>query len=53
MDRLLALLALLILAGFLGILVAFVPSIDLIAVVGLTLALAVFDMYRSTRRRNG
>lgn len=43
MDRLMALLALAVLAAFLGILVWKVPRLDLMAVVGVTLALASWD----------
>ena len=47
MDKLAGLLAILILAGFLGILVYKVPSPDLIGVVALTALLALFDYLRS------
>lgn len=54
-DRLMALVAMLFLAVFLGILVWKVPRVDLIAVVGITMALAVWDFLlnaggRSRRR---
>lgn len=47
MNRLLALLAFLIFAGFLLILAIEVPSPDLIAVIALTVALAAYDMIKS------
>ncbi|MBO6853633.1 MAG: hypothetical protein JJ872_07700 [Marivivens sp.] len=47
MDRLMSLLAFAVLLGFLGILGYFVPSPDLLAVIGLTVGLVGFDMYRS------
>lgn len=47
-DKLLALAALLVLAGFLGILVLWVPSVDLIIVVVLVLALAIYDFVTTT-----
>lgn len=53
MNRLLALVAFLTLAGFLGILLWFVPRIDLGAVIVLTLAMAGYDFYLSMRRRRG
>jgi hypothetical protein len=52
-DRLMALVALAVLAGFLGILVAYVPRLDLGAVVASTLALVVWDFFFANRRSNG
>ena len=55
MDRLMALLALVTLAAFLGILVWKVPRIDLFAVIAITLVLATWDFignaWRTSRRR--
>jgi uncharacterized membrane protein YfcA len=50
-DKILALMAFLVLAGFLGILVRFVPRVDLIVVVVLCLILAGADFYLATFRR--
>lgn len=54
-DRLMALLAIIVLAAFLGILVWKVQRVDLMAVVGITLGLAFWDFLvnagpRSRRR---
>lgn len=48
MNRLLALLAFLVLTGFLGILVMGVPHPDLIAIVALTVGLVAWDMITSS-----
>lgn len=53
MTRLIALIAFLCLAGFVLILVLEVPSPDLIAVVGLTLALVGYDFLTSSGNRKG
>ena len=50
MNRLLALFAFVVLAGFLGILVLAVPSPDLVAVVALTAVLVAYDLYSSAGR---
>lgn len=47
MNRILALFALIALGGFLAILAFEVPSPDLIIVVIITAALALYDFYRS------
>ena len=49
MDRLISILALAVLAGFLGILAWFVPSPDLIAVIALTFLMAAVDVFQSAR----
>jgi hypothetical protein len=46
-NRLLAALAFAVLAGFVGILVWYVPRLDLGAVVAVTVLLAGYDFYRS------
>jgi hypothetical protein len=51
MDRPMALLALVVLAGFLGILAWKVPRVDLIAIIGITLALALWDFLGHAGRR--
>ncbi len=51
MDRIMSLFAFLVLAGFLGILVWFVPSLDLIAVISLTVALMGYDMLSSAWKK--
>ncbi|QFU09984.1 hypothetical protein PARPLA_00453 [Rhodobacteraceae bacterium THAF1] len=48
MNRILALLAFVALAAFVGILVFEVPEPDLMIVAGLTLALVAYDMFRSS-----
>lgn len=53
MDKLMAFVAFALLAGFLGILIAYVPSIDLIAVVVLTIGLVGYDFFSSTSKKNG
>lgn len=54
MDKLLAIVSLLVLGAFLGILVAWVPSVDLTVVVVIVLAMAAYDFYRSLfGSRNG
>ncbi len=53
MDRLMALLALTVLTGFLGILVWKVPRLDLFAVIALTLSLATWDFIANAWRRSG
>lgn len=49
-DRIMALLAAALLAGFLGILVWKVPRADLTVVIGITIALAVWDFVSSAGR---
>ena len=49
-HRLIALVAYLILCGFLFILVWKVPRVDLIILVGITLALAGWDMLRPQKK---
>ncbi|MBU2357608.1 hypothetical protein [Loktanella sp. M215] len=49
MNRILALFAFVILAGFLGILAYRVPSPDLLVVLGLTILLAGYDFATSSR----
>ena len=51
MDRMMAVFAFAVFAGFLGILAYFVPSVDLLAVLGLTVALAAYDVYEAHWRR--
>lgn len=50
-DRVMALLAFLFLLGFLGILVWFVPRLDLGAVVAATLLLVAYDFYTTLRNK--
>lgn len=50
-DKILALLALVILIAYLGILVAYVPRIDLGIVVGATVLLVVYDFLFHERRQ--
>lgn len=53
LDRVMATFALLVLAGFLGILLWEVPRWDLGAVIVATMALALWDYYTSSWRDNG
>lgn len=46
-----ALLAFLVLTAFLAILVIHVPRIDLMAVIGVTVLLAAYDLYTSFKPR--
>lgn len=48
-DRLLSIFALALLAGFLGILIFSVPRVDLALVLGVTMALAGWDLLRRHR----
>lgn len=45
MDKIIGLLALATLAGFLGILIAFVPSLDLVAIIVVVGIMAAIDFY--------
>ena len=51
-NRLVAILAFAMLAGFLGILLWYVPRIDLGVVIAITLILALVDLYRSAGERD-
>lgn len=54
LDRLFALIAVLMLAGFCGFLVFYVKRIDLSIVVGVCLLMAAYDLlYHSFRNKNG
>ncbi|WP_165455792.1 hypothetical protein [Paracoccus subflavus] len=52
MNLLMAVLAFVFLVAFLAILVIHVPRLDLIGVVGITLALAAWDLYTTFGRRS-
>jgi uncharacterized membrane protein YfcA len=52
-DKLMALIAFAMLASFVGILITYVPSPDLIAVVVLTVILVAYDFFTSTTGKNG
>lgn len=52
-DRLMALVAMAVLAGFLGILVWKVPRVDLFVVTGITFGLALWDFLSSAGRSSG
>ena len=52
-DKVLAILALLVLAGYLGILILYVPHPTLIIVLVLTVVLAGFDFFRMTFQGKG
>ena len=51
MNRLLALFAFLVFAGFLAILAIEVPSLDLVIVIALTLVLVAFDFATSSKNK--
>lgn len=51
-DRIMALAALVVLLGFLGILVWFVPRLDLGAVVVVTVLFVAYDFFVASERRN-
>lgn len=51
-NRLVAILAFLMLTGFVGILLWYVPRFDLGAVIAITLTLAAVDLYRSAGERD-
>ena len=54
LDRIIGLAAIAILIGFMGILVGFVPSIDLVIVIAVVVAMAAYDFYLSLfKSRNG
>ncbi len=53
MNVILGLFAFSVLAVFLGILVFHVPRIDLMSVIGLTAALAAWDLYTTLRSKKG
>ncbi|MFN3972383.1 MAG: hypothetical protein ACK4GO_10130 [Gemmobacter sp.] len=53
MNRLFAVLAILTMAGFLGILLWHVPRLDLSIVAGVTFLLAAYDTWRSAFTRSG
>ena len=53
MDKVMALAAFGILTGFVAILVIWVPSPDLIAVVALTVALVAYDFFTATSNKSG
>lgn len=51
MNRVMAVVALVVLIGFVSILLIHVPRLDLAAVIGITLALAAWDVYTGFGRR--
>lgn len=53
MNNILALIAFATLLAFLGILLWSVPRLDLFAVVGVTIALAGWDLYQSLKGNRG
>lgn len=53
MNLLLALFAFVVLVAFLAILLIHVPRIDLMVVIGITVALAAWDLYTTFRSRRG
>ncbi|MGD1880487.1 MAG: hypothetical protein ACFB13_23675 [Kiloniellaceae bacterium] len=54
LDKIIGLAAIALLIAFAGILIVFVPSIDLILIVGVVSAMAAYDFYRTLfKRKNG
>lgn len=53
MNNILALLAFSVLVAFLAVLVIHVPRIDLIAVIGITVVLAGWDLLRTLKGNHG
>lgn len=51
MDKIMAVLALATVIAFLGVVVVFVPEVDLMVVVVLVSALAIYDFWRSLRQQ--
>ena len=51
MNKLMALLAFAVFVGFVGILIIYVPSPDLIAVVALSVALVGYDFFTSALKK--
>ncbi len=50
-DKIMAILALTTMIGFLGVVAWFVPEVDLIIVIGLVSALASYDSWQALRKR--
>ncbi|GAB4225358.1 MAG: hypothetical protein Tsb0032_31270 [Kiloniellaceae bacterium] len=54
LDKVLGILAIAILMGFMGILIGFVPDVDLIIVAVVVVVMAAYDFYRTLfKRSNG
>lgn len=53
MEKLMALLAFSVFVGFVAVLIIYVPSLDLIAVVSLTVCLVAYDFVTSSGKKNG
>jgi len=54
LDKVIGVTAIVFLTGFMGILIGFVPILDLVAIIAIVVAMAAFDFYRSLfMRRNG
>ncbi len=49
MERILTIIAFLVLCGFLGVLVYKLPRLDLIVVIGVTALMAFYDLFIHTR----
>ena len=52
MNNILAVVAFLVLCGFLSVLVIHVPRLDLIAVIGVTVALAGWDLLQNLKGKS-
>lgn len=54
LDKILGVAAILVLAGFMSVLIIFVPDIDLILVTVVVTGMAAYDFYRTLfKRKNG
>ena len=50
MNRILAVISLIVLVGFLGILLYEVPRIDLAIIIGITVLMTAYDFFKPSRR---
>ena len=54
LDKIIGLSAIVVLIAFMGILIGFVPDIDLVLVIAIVVAMAGYDFYISLfKKRNG
>jgi len=54
LDKVIGVVAIAFLMGFMGILIGFVPIPDLVVIIGIVVAMAAFDFYRALfLKRNG
>jgi hypothetical protein len=54
LDKIIGLTAIVVLIAFMGILVGYVPSLDLVIIISIVVLMAAYDFYRALfKRRNG